>query len=112
MITGNFLELETDKDEQKEIVDLYNTWSNINQFSSHYPCQGSEWEELKKYCIDNPELTKELFLDIYNAFDGEVGFFTQVLPFVFPGLVEVVDGYVPLKIYTQIWWEVLKPNSL
>ena len=107
MITGNFLELVTDREEQRKVVELYNSWSSVNMFSSPYPCQRPEWEELKEFCIGSPELTKELFLEMYSAFNGEVGFFTHVLHFVFPGTVEVIEGYIPIDALTRIWWKKL-----
>lgn len=94
--------LETDNEEQKELVNLYNDWHKDTAFLSQVPRTNPKWDILEEYCMKHKELVKEFWIEMYNQF-GEVGHFTFMLFKLFPNIVEVVDEYCPLKDIEKCW---------
>lgn len=113
MLTGNFIEIQTDKESQKKIAQLYNSWMNEVGFSSKVPTTDDfkTWIDLRDYCITYPDITREFILDMIKDL-GEVGFFIQVLFHVYPGVVKVERGsYLRLENIVKVWEMVLNSNQ-
>jgi len=105
--------LETDNEEYKELISLYNDWeadvafkSNVNWIDTN-----ENWKKMHEYCNEHKDILKKFWLEMYKTF-GEVGHFTFMLGLVFPNMVEVVSGHCPLKYIETSWWlKFLKENG-
>ena len=101
MITKQSTYIITDKEEQKEIVELYNKWYKDTMFLSSWPTDNKYWDELKDYCMSHKDLTVQFWIDMKHDL-GEVGHFTYMLQKIMPGVIEP-QGYIPLNIFEQTW---------
>ncbi len=97
MLTGNFLHVETDKEHQKPIVELYNTWQDHIKFLSSIDDSNQQWIDLLEYCKENKEDAKELFIDLVD-WVGTSGHFLRMMLILFPEVLQIVNGYLPPKI--------------
>lgn len=89
--------LETDKEEYKELVELYNAWmadtaflSNLNWIDTNL-----NWKKMHEYCTAKPNILIDFWIDMYRTF-GEVGHFTFMLFQVFPDIIEL-PKHCPIK---------------
>ncbi len=104
--------LETDNEEYKELINLYNNWfaetcflSNLNWFDSN-----ENWKKMHEYCNEHKDILKKFWLEMYNTF-GEVGHFTFILGLIFPNMVEVI-GHCHLSDIEKAWQiSLLTENS-
>lgn len=96
-----FPHLETDCEEMKELINLYNVWYKDTAFRSYWPPSNKFWDQLKEYCINHKELVVDFWRQIYNRYD-EVGHFTYMLHELFPDALEV-KGHCPLNHIEKIW---------
>ena len=95
--------LETDNEEYKELINLYNIWFTETWFSSNcnWLDSNENWKKMHEYCNEHKDILKKFWLEMYNTF-GEVGHFTIMLDLIFPNMVEVV-GHCPLSEIEKIW---------
>ena len=96
-----FQYLETDDDNQKELVSLYNEWYKNIAFKSYLSTDDPYWKKMEKYCLKHKNLTKQFWMQLYEQYK-EVGHFTQMLFKLFPDYVEV-HGYCPLCDIERTW---------
>ena len=96
-----FPHLETDDDNQKELVSLYNEWYKNIAFKSNWPTDDPCWKKMEKYCLKHKKLTKQFWMQLYEQYK-EVGHFTKMLFKLFPNYLEV-NGYCPLKSIEELW---------
>lgn len=97
MLTGNFLHVETDKDHQRQIVELYNAWQDHIKFMSSIDDSNQQWIDLLEYCKENKEDAKELFIDLVD-WVGTSGHFLRMMLILFPDIFQIISGYLPPKI--------------
>lgn len=96
----------TDKDEQQEIVKLYNDWRDDTMFSSHIDGNNKYLAKLVEYCKNHKQIMIDYFLDMVNDL-GSSEHFLIVVTTVCPNIVKV-DGYMPFNIMEQILVNLLK----
>jgi len=101
MITDYSDHITTDKQEQQELVELYNKWYKDTMFLSSWPASNKYWDEMEKYCQSHKDLTLQLWVDMKHDL-GTVGHFTYMLQKILPGVLEP-QGYIPLNVFEQIW---------
>ena len=96
--------LETDQEEYKDLVEIYNDWEADVAFKSNcnWLNTNENWKKMHEYCQEHPDILKKFWLDMYNTF-GEVGHFTFMLHYVFPNTIECVGGYCPLSDIEKAW---------
>ena len=101
MITNYSDHITTDKQEQQELVELYNKWYKDTMFLSSWPTSNKYWDEMEKYCQSHKDITVQLWVDIKHDL-GIVGHFTYMLQKIMPNVL-VPQGYIPLNVFEQIW---------
>lgn len=99
----------TDKQEQQELVELYNKWYKDTMFLSSWPANNKYWDELENYCMLHKDLTLQFWIDMKHDL-GKVGHFTYMLQKIMPGVI-VPQNYIPLNIFEQIWLVTLCGKS-
>ena len=95
--------LETDNEEYKDLITLYNNWYAEICFLSNCDWLDSNenWKKMHEYCNEHKDILKKFWLEMYNTF-GEVCHFTIMLDLVFPNIIKV-EGYCPLKDIEKAW---------
>lgn len=96
-----FPNLETDCEEMKELVNLYNIWYSDTAFRSCWPTSNKFWDQLKEYCINHKELVVDFWLQLYKRYN-EVGHFTYMLHELFPDALQF-EGHCQLKDIEKAW---------
>ena len=95
--------LETDNEEYKELINLYNNWFAETCFLSNcnWVDTNENWKKMHEYCNEHKDILKKFWLEMYNTF-GEVGHFTFMLGLVFPNMVKVI-GHCRLSDIEKAW---------
>ena len=101
MITNYSDHITTDKEDQKELVELYNKWYKDTMFLSSWPASNKYWDEMEEYCKSHKDITVQFWVDLKHDL-GTVGHFTYMLQKILPGVLEP-QGYIPLNIFEQTW---------
>lgn len=103
MLTGDSLHIKTDKLHQKELVKLYNKWTNTIEIMSYNNYNNLQWKKLQKYCETHKEHTKEFFVDMINNDINIVGQFLTIILFMFPGELVINGNYCPPNDMELAW---------
>lgn len=93
----------------KDFLELYNKWHSSFMFSAHGssdPSAKPYYEELKKWCLDNPKEFKESILEQLKE---SPNWSVDLLDDIYGKELGVsVEGYVGLDLWCSFWVMILE----